>query len=247
MNKVVNVLFAGLILFFSGLLVSPLYAQEETEKVPPEPTDWARLEPTSGFFGSLKVGTVWTDLTALNQELVNNTYQPFREGIIHMGLGVDRWNRGWLVGGELYNFMSARTFANTQPALLAFHYATIHLGRRLWHQGSRQMIYVTVGGGGGLAILRARPLSSQITERFATQGVLGEVAIHGTRHFSLIGEESEYPAMLGVSIGYMRSVEPGWYIQGFDSTDIGLPVSPQGFFVRLSLGMGRWKGRMRTD
>lgn len=201
-----------------------------------------RLEDTysdRGLFVSLQAGAIRGELDALNQQLIRNLYGPLSEGILSMGLSANRYRGRFVYGGQLYNFMTTQSRLNGQTSLLQYHYGIFHVGHRLWRKGDKQQVYLTGGMGYGGAFMRIRLALAQQSERFDAGGPLVDFAIHGHHQFILQGRVA-YVARVSLSVGYLHSFDNAWIMRGFDEDGLGLPVSPQGPYLRLSLGMGNW-------
>lgn len=199
-----------------------------------------------GWFVAMQAGVVKGELDAVNEQLARNLYGPLSEGILAMGLSFDRYQGRFVYGGQLYNFMTTQSRLNGQTALMQYHYGIIHAGHRLWRKGDKQQVYLTGGMGYGGAFMRIRLALAQQSERFDAGGPLVDLAIHAHHQFILQGREANI-ARVSLSLGYLHGFDNAWIMRGFDPDGLGLPVSPQGPYLRISLGMGTWSGFERKQ
>jgi hypothetical protein len=192
-----------------------------------------------GLFFGLQAGAVLSDLSQLNEQLVQNLYGPLGETIVSMGLSGHRYQGPLVWGGELYNFMTAQSRFNGQTSLLQFHYGVLHVGHRLWRKSDQKHLYLLGGLGYGGGFMRIRLAQGLTPETFQAGGPLADVALRGHYHFIMQGTTA-YIARLSVTLGYLHSFDNAWLMRGITSDGLGLPVSPQGFYLRIGLGMGNW-------
>lgn len=195
----------------------------------------------TGWMGRVLAGPSFLSLPELNASLDNQGYFPLSENFFSMGIGLSRMSNRWIYGGELYNIMLNQTIQNNQLAILNYHYLMLRVGRVVWRKDNRLLIYPEIGFGGGLANLKARPANERFPDNYWTGGPLVDVGVSGSRFVSLDSEKN-YFVELGFRIGYLRSFENVWILRGFTSTDYrGEPISPEGLYIRISLGMGMLK------
>lgn len=201
--------------------------------------DLGATQSSHGTFIAMRAGVSLAELSALNEQLAQRLYGPVGNNITSIGFSLHRYRHRLVWGMELYNFMTAQSRVNGQSALLQVHYGTLHIGHRLWRNADKQHIYLSGGLGYGGTFTRLRVAQGVDNERFQAGGPLVDVAFHAYHNFILQGRIARI-SQVGLSIGYLHSVDNAWIMRGLSSSDLGVPVSPQGIYFRLSLGMGSW-------
>jgi hypothetical protein len=58
-------------------------------------------------------------------------------------------------------------------------------------------------------------------------------------HFKQLDLEGKYQLEMGLSFGYMRTLDNMWKVNGLNQTDDSLSLNPDGFYFKLILGMGK--------
>ncbi|MEL6254783.1 MAG: hypothetical protein AAFR87_22415 [Bacteroidota bacterium] len=173
----------------------------------------------------------------LNQNLVANEYASLPSSLLSVGLGLYKERGRFIYGGELYNYMISESDLANQDASIAYHYALFRTGWVVYRQENSLLVYPNIGVGGGLGILKTRPNTEPLPERFNSSGLMFDAAITLSK-FKPLDLDGKYQLELGVSLGYMRTLNNMWNITGLTQTDDSISVNPDGFYFKLSLGMG---------
>lgn len=173
----------------------------------------------------------------LNQNLIANEYASLPSSLLSVGLGLYRERGRFIYGGELYNYMISESDLANQDASIAYHYAIFRTGWVVFRQENSLLVYPNIGVGGGLGILKTRPNTEPLPERFNSAGVMFDAAISLSK-FKPLDLDGKYQLELGVSLGYMRTLDNMWNVTGLTQTDDSISVNPDGFYFKLSLGMG---------
>lgn len=174
----------------------------------------------------------------LNQNLIANDYASLPSSLFSLGLGLYRQHGRFIWGGELYNYMLSESDLANQDASLAYHYGLLRTGWVVYRQDNSFLVYPNIGVGGGMAILKTRPNTEPQPERFTSTGVMFDAALTVSK-FRPLDLEGKYQLELGLSLGYMRTLDNMWKVSGLNQTDDSLSVNPDGFYFKLILGMGK--------
>lgn len=190
--------------------------------------------------GRAEVGASFIDLSALNQVLGNEGYAPLNQGIFAFGFSATRFHGHLVYGAKLYNYMIARSQFDFQLASMNYHYLVPYIGPVFYKDETDLMVYGTVGAGLGIANLKARAIGDQFHTNYNTNGLLVDAALHVSNKFSEVAEKNT-GFEIGASLGYQYSPPNAFLIDNFGDTETGIPVSPAGFYFRLTLGMLTWQ------
>ena len=200
-------------------------------------------EKQKATFGKIFIGGNFVDLSSFNEALEVNEFAGIKEAFFTAGLGVDRFQGRWYYGGEMYNYMvneSGVALKARDHAVLGYHYLSLKTGFVAFSKARSYSVYPTVGVGGGIAHLQTRKQSETISTVYWAKGLFVDMAIKADL-FSIMDEEKSYFLTAGLSVGYLRKLGNDWLVNGFGQTDTGIPVTPQGLYIRASLGMGKMK------
>lgn len=193
-----------------------------------------------GSIGRIEFGPSFLNLTPLNQTLEAESYPAVRETIFALGLGFERFNRRWVYGGSLYNYMHAEARQDFQLGSMNYHYLTLSGGPVIYRQENRLLAYLTIGGGYGLSHLKVRPLGSQFHDNHFAYGALADVALNVRHFFAHTDDGNAFE--IGLKAGYLYAPASNeWRIRSFGDVENGFSVRPTGPYLRLSLGMVAWK------
>ena len=207
------------------------------------PVSLKAQEKEIASFGKLSIGSNFINLDSFNEALEVNEFSGIGETFFAIGFSVDHFHGKWFLGGELYNYMvneSGEALKARDHAVLGFHYLSLKTGFVALSKPKTYAIYPTIGLGGGLANLQARKQSQNSPSIYWTKGFLVDMAIRADL-FKVLDEEKSYFVTIGLSLGYLRKLGNDWLLDGFGQTDTGIPTTPQGLYIRASLGMGKMK------
>lgn len=191
-----------------------------------------------GMFFSLRLGPSLVDLDDLNQELQRRQFESLQGNTIGLGFAASQYVGNWVWGAELISG-TGQSRVNTQTSLLTLNHLTLQLGRVLYKPNDQQNLTIMTGLGGGLGILKVQDLLQANPTRYFSGGPVAEVSLNWNKYFFLEGSSLSV-AYWGVSLGYQHTFDNTWIMRGYDPEGIGLRVSPAGWYLRLSLGMGNW-------
>ncbi|MEM6805784.1 MAG: hypothetical protein AAF696_30575 [Bacteroidota bacterium] len=133
--------------------------------------------------------------------------------------------------------LSESDLAN-QDASIAYHYCLLRAGWVAYRQDNSLLVYPNIGVGGGMGLLKTRPNTEPQPERFTSAGFIFDAALTVSK-FRPLDAEGKYLLELGLSLGYMRSLDNMWKVSGLNQTDDSLSINPDGFYFKLILGMGK--------
>lgn len=190
-----------------------------------------------GGLGQMELGPSFLDLSTFNQALVAQDYLGVKQTFFALGIGGDRFKGRWIYGGSLYNYMINQSITNNQLAIKSYHYGTLRTGVVLFQEYESYLVYPSIGLGYGLSNFRERPSDEPLPIPHWSGGAIADARLT-LQLFSLLG--SEHLVSLGIHVGYLYTMENTWLLSDFDPDDSGIPVSLQGLYVRVSLGMGKW-------
>lgn len=208
------------------------------------------------------------DHEALNQAVQQKNYETFSDTYLVLGGGVNWIADSWVLGLKATGYMTKGsgyelnqpTF-NNRTANMRYFYAVAKIGYQPFELPKEQLFYPSIGLGAGVGRLKLKPDATTESEKFNTAGALVDFSLNYEKVITLKEtlreswefdeEESEveedekldplstkpFQFTLGISAGYLWSPEDGWQLDTLDSSPTR--VSPQGFFVRLTIGMGR--------
>lgn len=190
-----------------------------------------------GTIVRVEAGPSFLNLETLNQSLNTRFFETLPENLFAVGLSAERFHKRFVLGGQLYNFMMGRSAPLSPRAILGFQHIQLQAGF-IPVRGENWILYATVGAGGGMATFKAFLQPQQAPEITREFGLLGHGALHFRHRMEL---DEKYIYELGVSAGYTRTLTGRWTLDQFAADLDGIPMSPQGFFIRVSMGMGTWK------
>ncbi|MDX2282828.1 MAG: hypothetical protein NW241_01640 [Bacteroidia bacterium] len=199
----------------------------------------ARSQPLRMYFTRLEAGPSWMNFEALNEALTARQFLALPQSITAAGLTHTRLRDNWMLGLSMYNFAFSKSLANNQSAIMGYHYALVR-GGYAFRLNEQLILYPGIGAGGGLGALRVRAASQQTPVPYRTAGPLVDLSIN-VSNVSPIPDGSDYGFEIGCSAGYLTHLSQGWQIEGFRTDSQFIPVSPQGFYVRVSMGLARYR------
>lgn len=213
-------------LWFAFLLLpSLLFAQKSHFYVN---TVWAGL------------GTSYTNLKTLNKSLVDARLTALNPNLVNVNVGFFHLNRHLCYGMDLTGL--TRTFAVSGVGEPTFAYMREGMimpkfGVVAYQFDEVYFIYPTIGVGGGGSFLRYRMPTDGTLYKNNVYGMVTEAALNATIVTPIPGD-SDNNAVIGVSGGYVYTPKIGnsWIIE--DARIGSNMASPQGFFFRVSFGMG---------
>jgi hypothetical protein len=215
-----------LLLVSCNLLFSPLNAQGDR-----------------GSFGRFELGLSFLELSDVNKALIDEEYNGLSNTLFALGGSWDGIHGKWVYGGKLYGYMISQSDLLNQVAILEYYYAQVHTGVVVYSEGQRWKLYPTVGMGWGTANLKTKPWSRQRPEPHLANGALLDFALNSRHYFAIDTEEKDdYMLELGMSVGYLQALggQKMWQLDDF-VPDEQLLVNPQGFYFRLSIGVGKFR------
>ncbi len=219
----------------------PVWAQSEDSLYREKPQPERQLSETlsrRGYSVNMTLGPVLTQFGALNEELSNNLFGPLQNNLINLGGNTRFWRGDWLWGGDLA-VNSGQSRLNTQSSILTINYLMVHGGKVLWRKSDEKQVYASLGLGAGFGTLKVQDLLLTQPQRYRFGGPLMDVGATWQRSFFLLGNKISI-GTFAVSLGYLHTFDNSWILRGFDSEGLGVPVSPSGPYLRLSLGMAKW-------
>lgn len=184
------------------------------------------------------VGGNFLNFDRINQNLQANDYAALPNSLLSLGLGLYREKGRFIYGGELYNYMLGESDLANQDASISYHYALIRTGWVAYREENSLLVYPNIGIGGGLGLLKTRPNTEPYPDRFNTSGIMFDAAVNVSQ-FRQLDPEGDYLLELGLSLGYMSSLDKMWKVSGLNQTDDSLSLNPNGFYFKLILGMGK--------
>ncbi len=189
--------------------------------------------------GRAEAGFSFLDLSHLNAVLEDEGYAVLNPSVFAFGLAAHRFHGRFIYGGKLYNYMIAKSQFDFQLASMNYHYLVPYVGALFFKDETEMMVYGTVGGGLGIANLKARDIGEQFHTNHTTSGFLFDAALHLSHKFAEVeGETKGFE--LGASLGYQFAPESAFVLETFANTETGIPVAPSGLYFRVSLGMMSW-------
>ncbi|MEO1451226.1 MAG: hypothetical protein AAFV07_16975 [Bacteroidota bacterium] len=209
-----------LLLIVSVLLITPTRAQRH-----------------QGNIVRVEAGPSLLDLEVLNQSLNTRFFETLPQTFFAVGLSAEHFQNRLVFGGQIYNFMLGRSAQISPRALLGFQHIQLQAGF-VAARGENWTLYPTVGAGGGMATFKAFLQNQQAPEVTREFGLLGHAALHFRHRMEL---DEKYIYELGISGGYTRTLTGAWTLDQFAADLDGIPMSPEGLFFRVSIGMGSWK------
>ncbi|GAB4427419.1 MAG: hypothetical protein OHK0039_45710 [Bacteroidia bacterium] len=195
-------------------------------------------EYVRGTSGRIEAGPSFLQLAALNETLVAQRYAAVPQNLFALGLAMQRVHKRWYTGASMYNYLVSQSSIDDQKAVLGYHYFTLRAGVRA-HWGEQWQVFPAVGLGAGLLRFQAKPINQSLPTSYWTGGPLAELSLHATR-ITPLDPEKGYFVETGFTAGYLRAFENVWILRGFPLDEQGVGASPQGFFLRFTLGMGKW-------
>lgn len=213
------------LLFFFLFLPAILYAQKSHFQVN---TFWAGLGASYTNLASLNKGLVEAKLTTINPTVANVNVGYFHlNRRIFYGLDVSGLTRTFAVSG-----VGQPTFAYMREALMM-----PKIGVVAYQFDEVYFIYPTIGFGGGGAFLRYRTPNDGILYKRNTYGMAAEAALNVTI-VTPVPSDPDNNAVIGFTGGYIYTPQVGHTWTVSDNIIGTHPASPQGFFFRVSFGMG---------
>jgi len=191
-----------------------------------------------GGWGRVMVGGNFLNFDQINQNLQANSYASLPSTLASLGLGLYREKGRFIYGGELYNYMLGESDLSNQDASIAYHYGLFRTGYVVYRKENSLLVYPNIGVGGGLGILKTRPNTEPYPDRYKTAGVMFDAALTVSR-FKPLDLEGKYQLEIGLSLGYMQTLNSMWKVTGLNQTDDSLSLNPDGFYFKLILGMGK--------
>lgn len=194
-------------------------------------------------FGRFELGLSFLNLDAANQALIDTEYNPLTSTMFTLGGSWDAIHGKWVYGGKAYGFMVSQSDLQNQVAILEYFYGQLHTGYVVYGEEKLWNLYPTVGIGWGGANLKTKPWTKQRPVPHWATGFMLDFALN-SRHYFVFDTENKDDFMLelGASIGYTYAMEGTnmWSLDEF-VPDERLVVNPEGIYIRLSIGMGRFK------
>ncbi|TAE51779.1 MAG: hypothetical protein EAZ89_09610 [Bacteroidetes bacterium] len=201
---------------------------------------WLSAQST-GSFTRVEIGPSLTNLDALNMALADRQLPELGGLMGAAGISHLRVHKHWALSGHMFNFMQRSLMGpNYEKSIVNFNYALLRAGYGWWNSDETVMLYPAIGLGGGLANVRTRRVGQGEPVPSWSGGALGDVSLNVSK-FVPMPDGSGQVTEWGFSVGYMSIAGMGWNQKNFDPDTPVLRVSPQGFYIRLSLGMGRWR------
>lgn len=191
----------------------------------------------------------WPDVGPVNNLLQNPDscqggacYGPFRNNMFSFGFGVENIQNRFVWQADAYLYAISNPggrFDAFKLNILQYYYGTFRLGYVVAGKPDPVypfVLYPYVGGGFGFGQLR---LSNNGLDRFARFNASNYIADVGIALNTYNQLPSDNPFFkFGGSIGYYFAPENLWSIEG-TTADGPLPISPQGFYVKLNMGIGK--------
>ncbi|MEZ4684697.1 MAG: hypothetical protein R3B47_01075 [Bacteroidia bacterium] len=194
-------------------------------------------------------GLSWPDMKPVNSLLQDpdscrsiNCYGNFRNSFFSFGFGAEGINNRFVWQADGYLYAIANPGGRSEAFMLnilQYYYATFRLGYVISGQNDGDyavVIYPYVGGGGGTGQLRLSNDGTDRFFRFNTFGYMLDAGLSLNTYTRLPGSDQSFK--FGGSIGYYLAPASAWSLDGTTSAE-PLPISPQGLYVRLCLGIGK--------
>ena len=193
-----------------------------------------------GTFGRVELGGTFLNLSELNHALEGRDYLGIPEAYFSMGIGLSRLSKGWILEGDMYNYMIAQSNFNNQLAVLGYHYGQVGIGYTLYRKENEILVYPLIGIGGGLANLKDKPADKQFPKVYRTAGWMGNASLN-VRYLSEMQDDKGMLIELGFQIGYLYTgPSSGFNLKRWEPDSV-VNINPGGFYFRLSLGMGKMR------
>jgi hypothetical protein len=193
-------------------------------------------------------GFSWPDVGPINALLQNpdscrteGCYNTFRNSFFSFGLGVEGIQERIVWQADAYLFAIANPGGRNDAFMqniLQYYYATFRLGYVVGRKIDGDypfVVYPFVGGGGGLGQLRLSGNGRSRFARYNTSGYLLDVGLALNTYSRLPDNNQSFK--FGGSIGYYIAPESAWSLDNTSSAT-PVPISPQGVYIRLCLGIG---------
>ena len=173
---------------------------------------------------------------------LNICYPRFRNSLFSMGFGAEGVNKRivWQADAYVYAISNPGAKADLfKLNILQYYYGTVKLGYVAFGKMDGDypfIVYPYVGAGGGVGQLR---LSNDGTNRFfkfSTSGYILDAGITMNTYNQLRGDTGQW-LKFGGSIGYYVAPASTWSLDNVTPTG-PVPISPQGVYFRLTMGIG---------
>ncbi|MEM7370600.1 MAG: hypothetical protein AAF587_18455 [Bacteroidota bacterium] len=191
-----------------------------------------------GGLGQMELGASFLNISDFNDALEAQDYLGVNQNFFALGIGLERFKGRMIYGGSLYNYMINQSLTNNQLAILSYHYGSLRIGGILAQEYEQYMVYPSIGLGYGLANFRERPSDEPLPFAHWSRGAMVDARI-SAQLFALMG--AEHLVSLGIHAGYVYTLDNTWLLTDFDPDTSGISLSPKGLYIRVSLGMARWK------
>jgi hypothetical protein len=191
--------------------------------------------------GRVMVGGSFLDLSGVDGPLTQKGHNAVGNNFLTLGVGFEQFFNRISMGFDSYNFMIRGDY-NYQDFFrpsINYHYLLFKSGIIVFKQEDRMIVYPSAGIGGGRVGIRLVDLDDAEIKRSSSFGGMMEVALNA-RWYKLLEGETLYHMETGISIGYMQRVGADWILRGITDDSTGLIANPDGFFFRLTLGIGHW-------
>lgn len=198
----------------------------------------AQERRVNGWMSYIEMGPSILQHEEINIALDSQGYGSLAKTYFSLGAGFESVQKRWIIGGKVYGFMVDSSFVYGNEAYLHYYYGNLHLGYNLSRPGVNTLFYPTIGFGGGVGHLRIKPLSEPVSAKHWTTGGLMDLAIN-LKHITAFEETDDNAGfVLGFTIGYQHDFNKGWQAQKLVPDQV-ISFSPGGFYVRLSVGIGK--------
>ncbi len=198
----------------------------------------AKAQFTEQTAVTVEGGPSFFNLNALNDKLEASKYAALPNSFFAMGFSANRLKNRMLLGASMYNFVSADRTVDNRISMVRQHYLIPRLGGVIVQEDEWQM-FAAVGAGAGIANLRLKPDNSQQFTDYWSSGVLLEALVTAQITKPLPSDLGKnYVVVTGLSAGYIYALGNGYQFSKYNAGAEGPTVSPAGFYLRLTFGMG---------
>ncbi|WNJ16033.1 hypothetical protein [Pontibacter sp. G13] len=192
----------------------------------------------TGTVGRVEIGASFLDLGQLQSAMEQANFGSPQENLAAFGFSVSHYHERIVLGGELYNFMSSKTYStDLNLSLLRYNWLMGEFGYVIIGKGDPLRIYPTIGVGYGWASLLNRELTESEGIKHRANGLVLDGAIHATMT-NEIADDPGKKIEWGIVLGYMYSAENMWNFSLNESTMV--QGGPGGPYLRLTMGLGFW-------
>lgn len=187
------------------------------------------------------LGPINTLLQSQDSCRLNACYGQFNNSFFSFGFGAEGVNERLVWQADAYIYAISNPGGRSDAFLLnilQYYYATARLGYVAFGKTEGDypfIVYPYVGGGGGVGQLR---LSNDGTDRFFKYNAAGYILDAGiamNTYNKLRGTDQWLK--FGGSIGYYFAPASAWSLDNLTPGET-VPISPQGVYFRLTIGVG---------